>query len=131
MELFSKLNKRFPKGGTEEQVRAACSLQNSRLKRRTATCAPGALQVTKFLRSMIDAYAKKASEYKVLEKLGKRMLVEMGDDVFEDEEDEDTEAAVELDARLSARFPNGASQDEVRPFRECSTLSGVFLAARK
>ena len=61
---------------------------------------------------MIDAYGKKAAEYKVLEKLGKKMLAEMGD-VFEDEEDEDTDAAVELDARLFARFPSGASQDEV------------------
>ena len=129
MELYSKLNKRFPKGGTEEQVRAAAHFKTREIE--TSDRKLGALQVTKFLRSMIDAYAKKASEYKVLEKLGKRMLVEMGDDVFEDEEVEDTEAAVELDARLSARFPNGASQDEVRPFRECSTLSGVFLAARK
>jgi hypothetical protein len=77
-------------------------------------------QVYEFLQALTAEHETSASKYRTLRRLGRRMLAEMaGEDASAmDEEDEEENAkesqlADALNVEIAARFPNGASQDEV------------------
>jgi hypothetical protein len=117
VELHAKIAAHFPNGARPEQVAPACCIgllgKCSRLARLWE-------QVYEFLQALTAEHETSASKYRTLRRLGRRMLAEMaGEDASAmDEEDEEENAkesqlADALNVEIAARFPNGASQDEV------------------